>query len=46
MHNPRPYVEETQKNEGFVIVVKPPVGSVLDMTRAASAEVIQVTDLG
>jgi len=37
---------QVQKNEEFVVVVKPPVGSVLDVDRVAPAEVTQVNDLG
>jgi flagellin FlaB len=37
---------QIMKNEQFVIIVKPPVGSVLDITRVAPAEVTEVNDLG
>jgi len=37
---------EVQKNEEFYIIVKPPVGSVLEMDRVAPPAVSQVNDLG
>jgi hypothetical protein len=46
VHNPSAYAGEIQKNVQFVIVVKPPVRSVIDMTTVAPAEVTQVNDLG
>jgi archaellin len=34
------------KNEEFIVIVKPPVGSVLEIDRVAPAAVTQVNDLG
>jgi archaellin len=40
------YAGEIMKNEEFNIVIKPPVGSVLEIARVAPAATEQVNDLG
>jgi flagellin-like protein len=40
------YAGEVMKNEEFYIVIKPPVGSVLEIDRVAPPAIAQVNDLG
>jgi archaellin len=37
---------EVMRNEEFVVVLRPHIGSVLDISRVAPAEVTEVNDLG
>jgi archaellin len=41
-----PSAGEVMKNEEFTIIVKPPVGSVLEIDRMVPAAVTTVNDLG